>query len=112
MEARIASWAAQPIPLSAPRVVPSACSHSPSTIVRMGSLSKSCWVPAFFRRSGLGHDDVPYVVFLVGDPVFLGELLKVSDDLAFLLRGAWYLGDFVEVLPDDLGVQFGNFHCS
>ncbi len=40
-EARIASSAATPIPLSAPSVVPLARSQSPSTIVSIGSLSKS-----------------------------------------------------------------------
>ncbi len=42
---------AQPMPLSAPRVVPSAVTQSPSTSRRMGSTAKSCFVAAFFSQT-------------------------------------------------------------
>ena len=64
------------------------------------------------RGSWLKHDDVPDVVLLICDAMLLCELLKVGDDLLFLLGGARHLCDFVEVLPNDLGVQLGYFHCS
>mmetsp|Transcript_108281 Transcript_108281/g.334396 ORF Transcript_108281/g.334396 Transcript_108281/m.334396 type:complete len:310 (-) Transcript_108281:327-1256(-) len=48
---RTASAAATPTPLSAPSVVPVAFSHSPSTLSRMGSVAKSCAVPAFFSQT-------------------------------------------------------------
>ncbi|CDD14487.1 uncharacterized protein BN675_02843 [Parabacteroides merdae CAG:48] len=50
-DARIASSAATPMPLSAPRVVPLARSQFPSTIVSIGSWSKSCAVPLFFSQT-------------------------------------------------------------
>ena len=42
---------ATPMPLSAPRVVPSAVTQSPSTLSLMGSFSKSCLVAAFFSQT-------------------------------------------------------------
>ena len=52
----------------------------------------------------LAHDDVPHFVLLVFNTVVVGELLKVSDDLLFLLRWTRYLCDFMEVLPDNRGL--------
>ena len=52
----------------------------------------------------LAHNDVPHFVLLVFDTVVVGELLKVSDDLLFLLRWTRYLCDFMEVLPDNRGL--------
>ena len=63
------------------------------------------------RGSRLAHDDVAHLILLVLDTVVLSELLEVSDDLLFLLRGAGDLCDLMEVLPDNLGVQLCNFHC-
>ena len=63
------------------------------------------------RGSRLAHDDVAHLILLVLDTVVLSELLEVSDDLFFLLRGAGDLCDLMEVLPDNLGVQLCNFHC-
>ena len=45
---RIAIPVATPIPLSAPRVVPSAVTHSPSIYASIGSLVKSCCLSSFF----------------------------------------------------------------
>jgi hypothetical protein len=42
---------AQPMPLSAPSVVPSAVTQSPWTCSRMGSVVKSCLVAAFFSQT-------------------------------------------------------------
>ena len=46
-----ASAAATPTPLSAPSVVPSAFSQSPSRFTLMGSVSKLCAVPSFFSHT-------------------------------------------------------------
>ena len=48
VEARMAMVAATPMPLSAPRVVPLAFTQSPSTMVSMGSFSKSWALSLFF----------------------------------------------------------------
>ena len=46
-----ASWAAMPMPQSAPRVVSLAISQPSSTTVLMGSLEKSCSTPLFFSQT-------------------------------------------------------------
>ena len=61
---------------------------------------------------GLDHDDVADMILLILDAMLLGELLQISNDLTFLLRGAGDLCDLMEVLPYDLGVQFCNLHCT
>ena len=46
-----ASAAATPMPLSAPSVVPSAWTQSPSSTGVIGSFSKSCFLPSFFSHT-------------------------------------------------------------
>ena len=48
LSSMMAMIAATPIPLSEPKVVPLALTHSPSMYVLIGSFSKSCSVSLFF----------------------------------------------------------------
>ena len=61
------------------------------------------------RRGGLAHHHVANGVFPVFEPVLLGERHEVLDDLALALRGARHLGDGVEQLPHETGLQSHNF---
>ena len=101
-----ASAAAMPIPQSAPSVVPSARTHSPSIRVRMGSLSKSNSTSEFFSQTmsmcdwritaarssmpgvaGLRITTLPMASFLYSIWCFLAKSTRKSMILPSFLEG-------------------------
>src|SRR5271157_3372669 len=112
-----ASAAATPTPSSAPRVVPSALSQSPSTTRRMGSVSKLWTVPSFFSQTmsrwpwmaagarGLADDDIAGGVLNGFQAQPAGQSEHITAGRGFLFRGAGNGRESCEVLPDGLGFE-------
>ena len=115
---------ATPMPLSAPRVVPSALTQSPSTRTSMGSFTKSKSTSEFFSqtmsrwpwRITVGADSWPGVAgtFTARLPVaslsdlealLLRPALDVGGDLLLVLRRPGDLSDAVEVGPEEPRLQ-------
>ena len=63
-------------------------------------------------RGGLAHNDVADLVGTALDAVFAGEGYQILPDLLLLLRRTGDARNGVELLPDELRFQIGDFRHS